>query len=90
RRQLVAEASVTLEAIRRLAPPDVADPFTDPVTLARAVTSGVLDAPQLRNNPFGRGRVRTAIIGGACVAVDQAGNPLSEAARLRAFLEDMA
>ncbi|MCX7853583.1 MAG: hypothetical protein N2383_12465, partial [Caldilineales bacterium] len=90
RRQLVAEASVTLEAIRRLAPPDVADPFTDPATLARAVTSGVLDAPQLRNNPFGCGRVRTAIIGGACVAVDQAGTPLSEAARLRAFLEDMA
>lgn len=90
RRQLVAEASVTLEAIRRLAPPNVADPFTDPATLARAVTSGVLDAPQLRNNPFGRGRVRTAIIGGACVAVDQAGTPLSEAARLRAFLEDVA
>ena len=32
--------------------------------------SGILDAPQLRNNPFGRGAVVTRIVGGACVAVD--------------------
>lgn len=90
RRQLVAEAKITLEAIRCLAPPDVADPFTDPATLARAVTTGVLDAPQLRNNPFGRGRVRTAIVGGACVAVDETGRPLSEAERLRTVLENVS
>ena len=51
--ELVAEAQVTLDAIRRLGDPGVADPFTDPATLARAVTSGILDAPHLRNNAFG-------------------------------------
>jgi methylmalonyl-CoA mutase cobalamin-binding subunit len=71
--ELVREANVTLEAISALAGPDVADPFTDPATLTRAVTSGVLDAPHLRNNPFARGQIVTRIDArGACVAVDPA------------------
>ncbi|NLG26482.1 MAG: methionine synthase, partial [Chloroflexi bacterium] len=43
RDELVREARVTLEAIGRLAGPGVSDPLTDPATLARAVTSGLLD-----------------------------------------------
>jgi len=71
--ELVREAQVTLEAICALAGADVTDPFTDPATLARAVTAGVLDAPHLRNNPFARGRIVTRIDPrGACVAVDPA------------------
>ena len=77
KQELIAEAQVTLDAIRALAGPEVADPLTDPATLARAVTSGILDAPHLRNNPYGRGRVITRIDErGACVAVDAAGHPL--------------
>ena len=85
--ELVTEAQVTLDAIRRLGAQDVADPFTDPATLARAVTSGILDAPHLRNNPFARGQVITRIDRrGACVAVETvSGRPLPEAERL-AFL----
>ena len=76
RDELVAEAQVTLDAIRRLGAPDVADPFTDPATLARAVTSGILDAPHLRNNPFARGQIVTRIDRrGACVAVDASERP---------------
>lgn len=82
--ELVRETQVTLEAIRALAGPDVPDPLTDPATLARAVTSGVLDAPHLRNNPFARGQVVTRIDDrGACVAVDPAtGRVLSEEERM--------
>jgi hypothetical protein len=69
--ELVDEARVTLAAINALADPGVPDPLTDPATLARAVTSGLLDAPHLRNNPFARGQVVTRIDDrGACVAVD--------------------
>ncbi len=50
---------------------DALDAFTDPATLERAVTSGILDAPQLKNNPYGRGAVVTRIVGGACLAVDR-------------------
>jgi methylmalonyl-CoA mutase cobalamin-binding subunit len=83
KRELVAEAGVTLDAIRALAGPEVADPLTDPATLARAVTSGVLDAPHLRNNPYSRGRIITRTgERGACIVVDADGHPLSEAQRL--------
>ncbi len=82
--ELLAEAQVTLQAIRNLAPADVADPLTDPATLTRAVTQGVLDAPQLKNNPYARGQIVTRIDErGACVAVDPAtGRPLTERERL--------
>jgi hypothetical protein len=82
RDELVAEARLTLEAIRSLAAPGVDDPWSDPDTLAKAVTSGILDAPQLKNNPFARGTIRTRLLEGMCVAVDAAGLPLSEKTRL--------
>jgi hypothetical protein len=82
--ELVREAQVTLEAIRALAKPEVADPLTDPATLAQAVTAGVLDAPHLRNNPFARGQIVTRIDSrGACVTVDPVtGEALSEEERI--------
>jgi methylmalonyl-CoA mutase cobalamin-binding subunit len=83
--ELVREAQATLDAIRALAGSQVADPLADPATLAQAVRLGILDAPQLRDNPFARGQIATRIDSrGACVAVDPAsGQPLSEPARLR-------
>ncbi|MEA3341616.1 MAG: methionine synthase, partial [Chloroflexota bacterium] len=81
---LLREAQVTLQAIRALAKPDAADPFTDPVVLARAVATGVLDAPHLRNNPFARGQIVSRIDRrGACVAVEpNTGRMFSENERL--------
>ncbi len=86
--ELKAEARITLDAIRSLAAPDVSDPWLDPATLARAVVLGVLDAPQLRNNPFAPGKIVTRIDArGACVAVNpQTGRPWSEAERLSSIL----
>jgi methylmalonyl-CoA mutase cobalamin-binding subunit len=82
REGLVAEVKRTLEAIGNLAGPDVTDPFTDPATLRRAITSGIMDAPQLRNNRFARGQVITRMVNGQCLAVDRTGVPLSEGERL--------
>jgi methylmalonyl-CoA mutase cobalamin-binding subunit len=81
--ELVEEARLALDAICDLAGPNVGDPLIDPATLTRAVTDGILDAPQLRNNRFGRGKVTTRIDArGACVAVDRDGTPLAELRRL--------
>jgi len=80
--QLTSEARFTLEVIRNLAKPSVDDPWSDPETLSKAVTAGVLDAPQLMNNSFGRGIIRTRIVEGACEAVDESGRVLSEKERL--------
>jgi hypothetical protein len=82
--ELVREAQITLHAIRALATPDIVDPFIDPATLARAVRTGLLDAPHLRGNVYARGQIATRIDGrGACVAIDSAtGCPLSEEVRI--------
>jgi methylmalonyl-CoA mutase cobalamin-binding subunit len=82
RRELVKEANLLLDAISALAGPEIGDPFTDPATLARAVTCGLMDAPQLRNNKFGRGKIRTSIVNGANMAVDAKGKIIKEKTRL--------
>ncbi|HPS42418.1 MAG TPA: methionine synthase, partial [Anaerolineaceae bacterium] len=86
-RDLVQQAQVTLEAIRNLAKDGVKDALTDADTLERAVREGILDAPQLLNNPFAAGAVRTRVIGGACLAVDEKGEALKEEVRLERFLQ---
>jgi hypothetical protein len=82
RKQLAKEARLFLEAISSLAGPKVDDPFIDAATLTRAVTYGLMDAPQLRNNKFGRGEVRTRIANGANVSVDAKGKIITERRRL--------
>ena len=86
-RELVQQAQVTLQAIRALAAPDVNDPFTDAQTLEMAVREGILDAPQLLNNPFAAGSVRTQLINGACVVVNKDGVAQQEEERLGRFLQ---
>jgi methylmalonyl-CoA mutase cobalamin-binding subunit len=85
--QLVTEAQITLQAIVSIADPGIPDPLSDANTLAKAVTMGILDAPQLGNNLYGRGQIATRMVNGACVAVQPDGMPLSEAIRLEQFLK---
>lgn len=84
--ELVSEARVLLDAIRSLSP-DLEDPLSDPATLARAVQIGLLDAPQLKRNRFAPGRIRTRVLNGAIVAVDEQGRPLSERERIAQVME---
>jgi hypothetical protein len=85
--ELVEQAWVTLDAIKSIAPASVSDPWTDPATLARSVSLGIMDAPQLRNNAYARGEIISRIDErGACVVVDEAGRVISERERLAAFL----
>jgi len=87
KQELLHEAAVALQAIRSLARGDVPDPLIDPTTLARAVETGVLDAPHLRDNPFARGQIVTRIDRrGACVAVHPTtAKALSEQERVAAL-----
>ncbi len=83
---LIAEARLTLDAIRGLAEPDSPDPLTDPAVLGKAVRLGILDAPHLRGSKIARGDIRTRVIQGGCEAVRPDGSPLSEAERLSEYL----
>ncbi len=82
---LVAEVKFTLQAIRNLG--DRSDfALTDPQTLGKAVRSGILDAPQLKNNPFAPGAVHTRVLDGASETVDENGKIIDEQERLRKYL----
>ncbi len=85
--ELVAETKEALESIRTLGGGESGDAFIDKKGLARLVQLGILDAPQLKNNPFARGIAQTRIINGACVSVDEQGRRISEARRIRKLLE---
>jgi len=80
--QLVSESKITIQAIQNLAHSSTIDPLVDPQVLSLAVTYGIMDAPHLRNNQFAQGKIITQIIGGACIAVDDFGNPLEEQRRI--------
>ncbi len=85
--ELVEQARVTLEAIKAIAPASVSDPWTDPATLAKSVSLGIMDAPQLRNNEYARGEIITRVDErGASVVVDSAGKSISERERLKNYL----
>jgi hypothetical protein len=81
--QLVAEAMAIVDAIRELGADRVEDPLFDPATLANAIKIGLLDAPQMKNNLYVPGQVRTRVSQGAIVAVDEEGNILTEQERIR-------
>jgi methylmalonyl-CoA mutase cobalamin-binding subunit len=80
--ELEKEAWVTLSAIRNLSRNSTSDPFLDAEVLTKAVILGILDAPQLLNNPFARGIIKTRIIKGTSQAIDSNRNPISEKDRL--------
>ncbi len=82
---LVNEANVCLQAIQQLSAKG--DAFIDAEVLTKAVTSGIMDAPQLKNNPFARGIVNTRIVKGACVSINDRGKPTAEIYRVAELME---
>jgi len=80
--ELIAEAQVLLAGIRQIAKAGVQNPWADAATLARSVALGLMDAPQLKNNKYGRGETRTRIINGMSLAIDAMGHAVSEKERL--------
>jgi hypothetical protein len=78
---LIEQTHLLVDTIRTLGK-NTPDPLSDPVVLAQAVATGLLDAPQLVNNPYAPGRIRTRSVDGAMWAVDAVGRPLDELQRL--------
>ena len=87
--ELVADAKIVIEAICQLDNGDSADPLSNAVVLSAAVQQGLLDAPRLLNNKYGKGDISTVIDSrGACVAVDKnTGEIISVGDRVSRILE---
>lgn len=86
KKYLIEQTQFTLQAIKAISLNGTADPLTDAETLTKAVELGILDAPQLKNNPFARGKIRTRVVDGGNEAVDELGNPITEQDRLKDYL----
>ena len=66
--QLLAQSRELLDHIKQLAEGDTEDPYIDAHVLTRAVELGLMDAPQLVNNPYARGAIHSLIDDrGACI-----------------------
>ena len=89
--ELVKEAQRLIATIRSLGDESSIDPLIEPVTYVRAVRMGVLDAPDLRNNPIAKGLLKTKMIDGACLAINpDTGNPIDEITRLGQLGQEIA
>ncbi len=86
KKHLIEQAQLTLQAIKAISLAGSDDPLIDPPTLTKAVNLGILDAPQLKNNPFAQGKVSTRMLQGASETIDEFGNLISEQERLIKFL----
>ncbi|MHA1585203.1 MAG: cobalamin B12-binding domain-containing protein [Promethearchaeota archaeon] len=58
------------------------NPYLSPNILTEAVKIGLFDAPQLKGNSIAKGEIKTRILNGKCVAVDNNQKFLSEFSRL--------
>ena len=87
--ELVFEARLLIDAIRALGEGKSDDPLGDATVLEEAVRVGLMDAPQLVNNPYGKGEISTSIDQrGACLVVDRvSGKPISERQRITNIME---
>jgi hypothetical protein len=84
--QLVSEAILLLRVLAELPEDKTPHPLLNPTTYELAIKQGILDAPGLKGNPIARGRLQTQMIEGACYAVDENGEVLSESDRLKALV----
>ena len=81
--ELVREARLLIDVIASFDEEGSLEPLTNPKVYVKAVKMGVLDAPNLRNNPIARGKLKTRMIDGACFAIDpDSGEPITEKQRL--------
>lgn len=83
---LIKDALLIIEAIKGInAENKFKDPLSEPSVIASAVKKGILDAPHLEGVKSACGKSRTMFFDGACFAVDDCGNVLSEEQRLKAL-----
>lgn len=82
KRKLVKEAGILLDVIRNVYSSHD-DPLADPDVLADAIKRGIIDAVHIVKGGKFKGNLKTAIVGGACVAIDpEMKQPIDETSRL--------
>ncbi len=89
--KLMREARWIVDIIPEIAVSDTVsgDIYLDPEVLTYLVSSGIFDAPHLKNNQFARGEIYTKIVDGACVSWDPVRDiPVDEIDRIKFLLDE--
>lgn len=68
--ELIEEAKLIINAIKSIGK-NVEDPLSDPDTLVKAVSLGILDAPQLKGSKIAKGELKTKMVSGSLYAYDE-------------------
>jgi hypothetical protein len=71
KQELISEAGVLLEELKRRGSWESNDPWSDPSSLSDAVRSGLFDTPHFQGNPHLCGNITTRLINGAWYAIDR-------------------
>lgn len=80
--ELIEEARVLLDAVKKLGDKSELS-WTDPEVLAKAIETGLFDAPHLQGNSYAKGKITTGLVEGKCCAIDKnTGKIISEKERI--------
>lgn len=86
--ELIEEANLLIEAIKSLKNED--DPLTSLFVLNKAIEIGLLDTPHFINHKYAKGKIKTKIFDGKCVAVDPENDtPLKESERIKRIFDNL-
>ena len=85
---LIKEAKQLIHLFTESFKNDHEDPLTDPDCLSKIVGMGLMDAPQLKNNPAALGRVKTMPVNGGYDLVDDNGNVISHSEYVSGLIEE--
>lgn len=81
--ELKSEAKILLDVLYNRGINSSDDPWSDPVVISDAITTGLLDTPHFQGNPHLCGKITTRLIDGAWYAIDrETGEKITEAERL--------
>lgn len=84
---LIYQADRLLSSFHFLAPKSD-DPFTNPLVIAKAIQTGILDTPHFTKTSYSQGGILTNLINGAWDPIDpQTGKPMDEETRILRILE---
>src|SRR3989304_7567696 len=81
--ELIADAKLIIDRIKALdRDKKYEDPLTSPAVISKAIRIGILDAPPLCGVKAAKGTIRTMILDGKNITVDEEGEPITEKDRL--------
>ncbi len=84
--ELISEAKILLDELYNRGRSSSDDPWSDPVAISDAVTTGLLDTPHFQGNAHLCGKITTRLIDGAWHAIDRdTGEKMTETERIKRF-----